>query len=56
MKDYKVRLLYYTSREVVVRAESEDEATQIAMTYGIDNDAAKEEIVNNAILEGAEIQ
>lgn len=56
MKDYKVRLLYYTSRDVIVRAESEEEAERIAMTYGIDDETAKQAIVDNAILEGAEIQ
>lgn len=50
---YRVKLLYYSSREVVVDATNEEEAKLKAQTMGIDEFGIID-IGSNAVLEGVD--
>lgn len=52
---YKVKVLYYTYREVIVNANDEEEAQIIAEAQALD-DAAYIELGKNAIMEGSEVE
>lgn len=53
---YRVNVLYYTYRQVVVEAANEDEASEKAMVEAgnVLTPEQEKELVNNAILDGVD--